>query len=63
MTRMKEPEEEHRRLKKMYAEVRLQTETVQDALQKSGDAVSAQGDGAAGSCHPKNKHQVGMHSL
>ena len=34
MTRMKELEEENRRLKKMYAEERLKAEIVQEALQK-----------------------------
>lgn len=34
MTRMKELEEENRRLKKMYAEERLKAEIVQEALSK-----------------------------
>ena len=34
MKRMKELEEENRRLKKMYAEERLKAEIVQEALQK-----------------------------
>lgn len=34
MARLKELEEENRRLKKMYAEERLKAELVQDALQK-----------------------------
>ena len=34
MTRLKELEEENRRLKKMYAEERLKAEIVQEALQK-----------------------------
>lgn len=34
MTRMKELEEENRRLKKMYAEERLKAEIVQEALAK-----------------------------
>ena len=36
MVRLKEPEDENRRLKKMYAEERLKTEIVQEALQKKG---------------------------
>lgn len=40
MARMKELEEENRRLKKMYAEERIKAEIVQEALQKSGKAVS-----------------------
>ena len=38
MKRMKEFEEENRRLKKMYAEERLKAEIVQEALEKSGEA-------------------------
>ena len=38
MKRMKELEEENRRLKKMYAEERLKVEIVQEALEKSGEA-------------------------
>ena len=34
MTRMKELEDENRRLKKMYAEERLKAEIVQEALRK-----------------------------
>jgi putative transposase len=34
MTRMKELEEENRRLKKMYAEERLKAEILQEAMQK-----------------------------
>jgi len=34
MARMKELEEENRRLKKMYAEERIKAEIVQEALQK-----------------------------
>lgn len=34
MSRMKELEEENRRLKKMYAEERIKAEIVQEALQK-----------------------------
>jgi len=34
MSRLKELEEENRRLKKMYAEERLKAEIVQEALQK-----------------------------
>ncbi|GEM_PF-192749 len=39
MARMKELEEENRRLKKMYAEECLKAEIIQEALQKSGKAV------------------------
>jgi putative transposase len=34
MSRMKELEEENRRLKKMYAEVQMQSDILKEALQK-----------------------------
>ena len=40
MTRLKELEEENRRLKKMYAEERLKAEILKEAIEKSGKAVS-----------------------
>jgi putative transposase len=49
MARMKELEEENRRLKKMYAEERLKAEIIAEAMQKSGSAISTAGDGATGS--------------
>ena len=49
MTRLKELEEENRRLKKMYAEERLKAEILKEAIEKSGKAVSASRDGAASS--------------
>ena len=52
MKRMKELEEENRRLKKMYAEEKLKAEIVQEALKNSGEAVSTQGDGKMG-CNRK----------
>ena len=48
MARMKELEDENRRLKKMYAEGRLKAEIVAEALKKIGSAISAAGDGAMG---------------
>ncbi len=36
MTRMKELEDENRRLKKMYTEERLKSEVIQEAMEKSG---------------------------
>lgn len=42
MSRVKELEEESRRLKKMYAEVQMRAEIMKDALVKqSGEAISA----------------------
>ena len=49
MTRLKELEEENRRLKKMYAEERLKAEILKEAIEKSGKAVSTSRDGAASS--------------
>ncbi len=41
MARLKQLETENRRLKKMYADERLKAEMVQEALAKSGEAISA----------------------
>ncbi len=41
MARLKELEDENRRLKKMYAEERLKSELRQEALEKSGSAPAA----------------------
>ncbi len=41
ITRLKELEEENRRLNKMYAEERLKAEILKEAIEKSGKAVSA----------------------
>lgn len=49
MKRMKELEAENRRLKKMYAEERLKAEIIQEAMEKSGEAVSTSRDGFASS--------------
>ncbi len=45
MPRLKELEEENRRLKKMYAEEPLKAEIIAEAIAKSGDAICPQGDG------------------
>jgi putative transposase len=39
MSRLKELEEENRRLKKVYAEERLKYEIIQEAMAKSGNAL------------------------
>ena len=49
MGRMKELEDENRRLKNMYAEERLKSENIQEAMAKSGKAISAQRDGSGSS--------------
>jgi predicted transcriptional regulator len=41
MVRLKELEEENRRLTKMYAEVQLQKDILTEAIEKSAEAVSA----------------------
>ena len=48
MARMKELEEENRRLKKMYAEERLKAEVLNEAITKSGKAISSEEDGSTG---------------
>jgi putative transposase len=45
MSRMKELEDENRRLKKMDLEEKLKAEIVAEALEKSGEAISNKGDG------------------
>lgn len=60
MARLKELEEENRRLKKMYAEERLKAEIVTEALEKSGEAVSAQRDGQARRIRERSEHPLGM---
>ena len=40
IARMKELEEENRRLKKMYLEEKLKAEIVAEALEKNGEAIS-----------------------
>ncbi len=47
VSRMKSMEDENRRLKKMYAELSLQNDLVKEALGKSAEAISTQGDGHA----------------
>jgi putative transposase len=60
MARMKELEDENRRLKKMYAEERLKAEIVAEALAKSGSAISAAGDGAVGRGEPVASDRPGL---
>jgi len=45
MKRMKELEDENRRLKKMYAEEKLKSEIAREAIEKSGEAISTTRDG------------------
>ena len=46
MARLKELEEENHRLKKMYAKERLKAEIAQEAMVKSGEAITSKADGA-----------------
>ena len=63
MTRLRKLEEENRRLKKMYAEERLKAEIIQEAMEKSGEAISAARDGPARSSFRSGQHQTGLPSL
>lgn len=50
MSRLKELEEENRRLKKRYIVERLKAEVVQEAMQKSGEAIKTKRDGPTLCC-------------
>ena len=56
VVRMKELEEENRRLKKMYAEAQLSTDLLKEALAKNGEAISTTRDGPISSCGWANEH-------
>jgi len=60
MSRLKEPEDENRRLKKMYAEERLKAEIIQEAMAKSGKAVPAPRDGAGDGEPRKGEYSIGL---
>lgn len=63
MARMKELEEENRRLKKMYVEERLKARSSRRRSQKNGCAISAAGDGAMGRNGPLSHGQAGMQGV
>ena len=63
MSRMKELEEENRRLKKMYLEEKLKAEIVSEALEKSGEAIPTQGDGHQSSQGARHLHPSGLPGL
>ena len=48
MARLKELEEENRRLKKMYADSQMDNEILKEAMAKNGKAIAAEADGAMG---------------
>ena len=56
VARMKELEDENRRLKKMYAEAQLSTDLLREALVKKWWAISAPGDGPARGEHGTHQH-------
>jgi len=63
MKRMKELEEENRRLKKMYAEEKLKAEIIQEAMEQSGEAISTQGDGATRSTRTSSFHLASLQGI
>jgi putative transposase len=63
ITRLRELEDENRRLKKMYAEERLKAEIIQEAMAKSGEAISAARDGATCGSLWQHQYHAGMPSL
>jgi len=60
MSRMKELEEENRRLRKMYLDEKLKAEVVTEAFEKSGKAISQTRDGQKSSRNQGNQHRVGL---
>jgi putative transposase len=60
MSRMKELEEENRRLKKMYLEEKLKAEIVSEALEKNGEAIPTQGDGHQSSQRARHLYSGGV---
>lgn len=63
MSRMKELEEENRRLKKMYLEEKLKAEIVSEALEKIGEAIPTQGDGRQSSQGTRRLYSCGLPGL
>jgi putative transposase len=63
LSRMKELEEENRRLKKMYLEEKLKAEIVSEALEKSGEAIPTYGDGHQSSQGARHLHSGGLPGL
>jgi putative transposase len=63
MTRLKELEDENRRLKKMYAEERLKAEVVKRPSKKSGEAISTARDGGQGGDASPDEHTPGLQRI
>ena len=56
LTRMKELEDENRRLKKMYAEKRLKAKVIQEAMAKKRQGFRAQTNGARSRDKQRDEH-------
>ncbi len=63
MARLKELEDENRRLKKMYAEERLKAEIITEAMAKSGNAICPPGDGDQSRDSLRHIHPSGLPDL
>ena len=63
MARMKELEAENARLKKMYIQEKLKAEILDEAIKKSGEAISQMWDGPTGSIWVPYIHQTGLRYL
>jgi len=63
MSRMKELEEENRRLKKMYMDEKLKAEIVSEALAKNGEAISTARDGPGRGSREECADQPGVRGL
>ena len=63
ISRMKELEDENRRLKKMYLEEKLKAEIVAETLEKSGEAISQKEDGQNGSGQVWRLHTGGVRRI
>ncbi len=58
ISRVKALEDENRRLKKMYAEMSMQTELLKEALGKNDAAISTPGDGRESCGTTRSQHCV-----
>ena len=62
-SRMKELEEENRRMKKIYLEEKLKAEIVSEAFEKSGEAISQNEDGQEGGRRSRLLHMGCLRSV
>jgi putative transposase len=63
MARMKELEAENARLKKMYAEERLKSDILKEAMAKSGEAISPARDGQGCRGSKRDQYSTGVRHL